>query len=88
MLQKCPRDGEITHRPDLQPGSPMTKCSLACDETSELNKAGQTRAVSGVVERADMSPRGKGECGKKSQDGGKGVKTAKPRELLLCDFQS
>ena len=84
-MQKCLRDGELTHRTDLQPGSPTTTmCNLACDETTELIKAGQTRAVSGVVERADLSPRGKGEGGKKSQDEGKGVKTAKPKELFCC----
>ena len=62
----------------------MTESSLACDETTELTKAGQTRAVSGVVERADLSPRGKGEGGRKSQDGGEGVKTAKPKECFCC----
>ena len=62
----------------------VTESSLACDETTELTKAGQTRAVSGVVERADLSPRGKGEGGKKSQDGGEGVKTAKPKECFCC----
>ena len=45
VLQKCLRDGELTHRPDLQPGSPTTKCNLACDETTDLTKAGQTRVV-------------------------------------------
>ena len=55
-----------------------------CDETTELTKAGQTRAISGVVERADLSPRGKGEGWKKSQDGGKGVETAKPKECFCC----
>ena len=84
VLQKCLRDGELTHRPDLQPGSPTTMCNLACDETTELIKAGQTRAVSVVVERADLSPRGKGEGGKRSQGGGKAVKTAKPKEYICC----
>ena len=84
MLQKCLRDGELTHRPDLQPGSPTTMCNLACDETTELIKAGQTRAVSGVVEHADLSPRSKGEGGKKSQDESKGVKIAKPKERFCC----
>ena len=46
-------------------------CNLARDETTKLIKAGQTRAVSEVVERTDLSPRGKGEGGKKSQDGAK-----------------
>ena len=36
------------------------------------------------MERADLSPRGKGEGGKKSQDEGKGVKTAKPKECFCC----
>ena len=45
-------------------------CNFACDETTELIKAGQTKEVSGVVERAGLSPRGKGEGGKKSQDEG------------------
>ena len=74
----------FSYRPDLQSGSPTTVCNLACDETTELTKAGQTRAVSGVVERTDLSPRGKGEGGKKSQDGCKGVKTAKPKECFCC----
>ena len=52
--------------------------------TTELTTAGLTRAVSGFVERADLLPRGKGEGGKKSQDGGKGVKTAKPKECFCC----
>ena len=59
-------------------------CNLVCDETTELIKAGQTRGESGVVERADLSPRGKGKGGKKSQDEGKGVKTAKPKERFCC----
>ena len=47
-------------------------------------KAGQTRAVSGVVERTDLSPRGKGEGGRKSQDGGKSDKTATPKKCFCC----
>ena len=78
------RDEEFAHQPDLQSGRSMTMCNLACDETAELVKAGQTRAVSGVVERADLSPRGKGGGGKKSQDKSKGVKTAKPKECFCC----
>ena len=69
---------------DLQSGSPVTRCNLARDEATKLIKAGQTRAVSEVVERTDLSPRDKGEGGKKSQDGGKGVKTAKPKECFCC----
>ena len=84
VLQKYLCNGELAHRPDLQSGSLTTMCNLACDETTELTKAGQTRAVSGVVERADLSPRGKGEGGKKSQDLGKGVKTEKPKECFCC----
>ena len=59
-------------------------CDLARDEITELIKAGQTSAVSGVAERADLSPRGKGGGGKKSQDKSKGVKTAKPKECFCC----
>ena len=40
--------------------------------------------MSGVAEHADLSPRGKGGGGKKSQDTGKGVKTAKPKERFCC----
>ena len=87
MLQRYLCDGELTHRSDLQPGSPTTMCNLAYDETTELPKAGQTRAVSGVVERADLSPRGKGERGKKAQDKSKGVKTAKTKECF-CSVTS
>ena len=87
MLQRYLCDGELAHRPDLQPGSPTTMCNLAYDETTELPKAGQTRAVSGVVERADLSPRGKGEGGKKGQDKSKGVKTAKTKECF-CSVTS
>ena len=84
VLQKYLCNGELAHRPDLQSGSPMTMCNLARDETTKLIKAGQTRAVSEVVERTDLSPRSKGEGGKRSQDGGKGVKTAKPMECICC----
>ena len=84
VLQRYLCNGELTHRPDLQSGILTTMRNLACDETTELTKAGRTRAVSGVVERTDLSPRGKGEGGKKSQDGGKGVKTAKPKECSCC----
>ena len=84
VLQRYLCDGELAHQPYLQSGSPTTTRNLACDETTELIKAGQTRAVSGVVERVDLSPRGKGEGGEKSQDGGKGVKTAKPKERFCC----
>ena len=58
-------------------------CDLACDEITE-----HIRGVSGVVERADLPPRGKGEGGKKSQDKSKGVKTETAGKLLLCDVQS
>ena len=56
-------------------------CNLVCDETIELIKAGQTRAVSGGVERTDLSPR---EGGRKSQDGVKSDKTAKPKKCFCC----
>ena len=68
VLQKCLCDGEFTH----------------CDEMTEHIRAGQTRAVSGVAERADLSPRRKVGGGKKSQDKGKGVMTVKPKERLRC----
>ena len=54
-------------------------CDLACDEIAE-----HFRAVSEVVECTDLSPRGNAEGGKKSQDGSKGVKTAKPKECFCC----
>ena len=54
-------------------------CDLACDETSQ-----HIRAVSGVAERADLSTRGKGGGGNKSQDRSKGVKTEKPKECFCC----
>ena len=56
-------------------GEPARQPGL--DETAE-----HIRAASGVAERADLSLRGKGEGGKMSQDGGKGVKTAKPKECF------
>ena len=80
VLQKCLRDGELFNRPDLQPDT-TTMCNLACDETTELTKAGQTRAVG--VWGCGM-PRGNGKGGKKSQDGDKGVKTAKPKGCFCC----
>ena len=61
----------------------MTMCNLATDETTKHTEAGQTRAMSEVVERTDLTPRGKGEGGKKSQDGDKGVKTAKRRNASV-----
>ena len=73
VLQRYLCNGELAHRPDLQSGSPMAMCNLARDETTKLIKAGQTRAASEVVERTDLSPRGKGEGGNMSQDGGKGT---------------
>ena len=54
-------------------------CDLACDEMAKHG-----RAASDVVERTDLSPRGRGEGGKMSQDRGKGVKTAKPKECFCC----
>ena len=48
-------------------------CDLACDEIAE-----------GAADRADLSPRGNGEGGKKSQDGSKSVKTAKSKESFCC----
>ena len=78
------RRARLPTRLAVQSGSATTMCNLARDETTKLIKAGQTRAVSGVMERADLSPRGKGEGGKKSQDEGKGAKTAKPKERFCC----
>ena len=75
MLQSYFRNGEPARQPGLQPGSLTMMCDLACDEIAE-----QIRAASGVVERTDLSPRGRGEGGKMSQDRGKGV--------MLCDVQS
>ena len=54
-------------------------CDLACDEVAK-----HIRAESEVMERTDLSPRGRGEGGKMSQDRGKGVKTAKPKECFCC----
>ena len=82
VLQSYLCNGEPARQPGLQSGSPMTMCNLARDETTKLIKAGQTSAVSEVVERTDLSPRGKGEGDNKSQDGGKGVKTAKPKKCF------
>ena len=61
-------DGELTHQPGLQSGSPTMMCDLACGKITEHIRAGQTRAVFGVAERADLSPRGEGGGGKKGQD--------------------
>ena len=44
-------------------------CDLACSEIAE-----HIRAASGVVERTDLSPRGRSEGGK----------TAKPKECFCC----
>ena len=68
---------EPARQPGLQPGSLTMMCDLACDEIAE-----HIRAAPGVVERTDLSPRDKGEGGKKSQDGGKGVKTVKPKKCF------
>ena len=54
-------------------------CNLARGEMAE-----HIRAASEVVERTDLSPRGRGEGDKMSQDRGKGVKTAKPKECFCC----
>ena len=56
VLHRYLCNGELAHQPDLQSGRPTTI------------KAGQSRAVSGVVERTDLSPRGRAEGGKMSQD--------------------
>ena len=48
VLQKCLCDGELTHQPDLQSGSPTMMCDLVCVQMTE-----HIRAVSGVAERAD-----------------------------------
>ena len=89
VLQRYLCNGKLAHQPDLQSRSPTMMCNLVCDETIELIKAGQTRAVSGVVERTDLSPRGKGEGGKKSQDGVQRCQDGEAEEmLLLCDVQS
>ena len=84
VLQKCLCDGELTYQPDPQSRSPTMMCDLACDKITEHIRAGQIRAVSGVAERADLSPRGKVGGGKKSQDSGRGCKTAKPKERFCC----
>ena len=56
-------------------------CDLACDEIAE-----RIRAASGAPERADLSSRGKGEGGKKSQDGSKRCQDGEAEGmLLLCD---
>ena len=55
VLQKCLRDGYLTHRPDLQPRSPTTMCNLACDGATELTKARQTRAVYGLTDWMSVS---------------------------------
>ena len=83
VLQRNLCDGELGHQSDLQSGSPTMMCDLARDEITE-----HVRAVPGVAERADLSPRGKGGGGKKSQDESKGVKTETEGMLLLRDVQS
>ena len=84
MLQRYLCNGKLAHQPDLQSRSPTMMCNLVCDETIELIKAGQTRAVSGVVERTDLSPRGKGESGRKSHDGRQSDKTTKLKKCFCC----
>ena len=79
VLQRYLCNGEPARQPDLQSGSPTMTCDLACDEIAE-----HIRAASGPAERADLSPPDNGEGGKKSQDGSKGVKTAKPKECFCC----
>ena len=61
-------------------------CVRSCLRKDDRTHQSRTdkRAVTGVAERADLSPRGKGGGGKKSQDKGKGVKTAKPKERFCC----
>ena len=77
VLQSYLCNEEPARQPGLQPGSLTMMCDLACDEIAE-----HIRAAPGVVERTDLSPRDKGEGGKKSQDGGKGVKTVKPKKCF------
>ena len=79
MLQRYLCNGAPARQRGLQSGSPTMMCDLACDETAE-----HIRAASGGAEHADLSPRGNGEGGKTSQDRGKGVKTAKPKECFCC----
>ena len=79
VLQRYLCNGEPARQRGLQSGSPTMTCDLACDEIAE-----HIRAASGAAERADLSPRGNGESGKKSQDGSKGVKTAKPKACFCC----
>ena len=52
VLQRYLCNGEPARQPGLQSGSPTMMCDLACDETAEHIRA---------AERADLSPRGKGE---------------------------
>ena len=87
VLKKCLCDGELTHQPDLQSGSPTTVCDLACDKITELIIAGQTRAVSGVAGGPPTAWQGRrrhDEPGQRQrcQDG------ETEGTLLLCDVQS
>ena len=72
-------------RPPTRPAvrKPDDDVYLASDETTKLINAGQTRAVSEVVERTDLPPRGKGEGSKmRYQD------VEAEGMLLSCDIQS
>ena len=79
VLQSYLCNGEPALQPGLQSESPTRMCDLACDEIAK-----HIRAASEVVECTDLSPRGRSEGGKMSQDRGKGVKTAKPKECFCC----
>ena len=38
VSQKCLCDGELTHQPDLQSGSPTMVCDLVCDERTDTSE--------------------------------------------------
>ena len=70
VLQRYLRNGGPARQPVLQSGSPTMMCDLACNEIVK-----HIGAASGAAE---------GAGGKISQDGGKGVKTAKSKKCLCC----
>ena len=62
----------------------MMTHDLTHERTIESRRAGQARAVSGCAKYADMSPRGKEDGDKKSQDRDTSDKAAKPKECFCC----
>ena len=83
VLQRYLCNGELAHRPDLQSGSPTTMCNLACDETTELIRAGCGCGARGPVatwqgQRRQEEPGRRQRCQDSETKG----------TFLLCDVQS